>query len=145
MSRWHVNVIFAYFLEHLSMLGPKNIPHNMTPGDNRIFILKQQPVRFYLVGSHGVARVLDPFLNNLHHSSKNLWVRRFLDEGGEETWMKFFLISMFMTDSLSFTRSKLSMTNSLVTTVNIEEHDYMTAILFSLSLRFTGLLWFSKT
>lgn len=56
------------------------------------------------------------------------------------TWMKFFLISMFMTDSLSFTRSKLSMTNSFVTTVNREEHDYMTAILFSLSLRFTGLL-----
>ncbi len=84
MSRWHVNVIFAYFLEHLSMLRPKNIPHNMTPGENRIFILRQQPVRFYLVGSHGVTRVLDPFLHNLHHSSKNLWVRRFLDEGGED-------------------------------------------------------------
>ncbi len=61
------------------------------------------------------------------------------------TWMKFFLISMFMTDSLSFTRSKLSMTNSLVTTVNIEEQDYMTAILFSLCKRFTCLLWFYKT
>lgn len=31
------------------------------------------------------------------------------------TWMKFFLISMFITDSLVFTRSRLSMTSSLVT------------------------------
>lgn len=39
------------------------------------------------------------------------------------TWMKFFLISIFMTDSLVFTRSRLSMTNSLVTANNTEEFE----------------------
>lgn len=40
------------------------------------------------------------------------------------TWMKFFLISIFMTDSLVFTRSRLSMTNSLVTTNNTDECEH---------------------
>lgn len=39
------------------------------------------------------------------------------------TWMKFFLISMFITESLIFTKSRLSMTNSLVTTPNKQKSE----------------------
>lgn len=128
-----------------SKLRRKKIPHNMTPGANRI-ILRQQPAFTWLVAM-GL-----PELFLTHSSTIFTTARRIFGSGDfsmrevRMTWMKFFLISIFMTDSLSFTRSKLSMTNSLVTIIDKEEreHDYMTVILFLLSLRFTGLLWFSK-
>lgn len=37
----------------------------------------------YLIGRHGRI-VLHPLLYDLHHSAKNLWVRRFLDQRGED-------------------------------------------------------------
>lgn len=60
-----------------------------------------------------------------HSSTILTTARRILGSGDfsirdvRMTWMKFFLISILMTDSRVFTRSRLSITNSLVT-VRIE-------------------------
>lgn len=129
----------------------------ITPDAERFNILRHQPDRFYLVGGHGVARVFHPFLHNLHHSSKNLWVWRFLDEGGEneldEVFSHFHIhdrqprLHQIQTEHDQLARHYKQHRKMWA-------HDYMRAIfnrnlwyswtLFSLLLRFTGLLSFSK-